>query len=124
MHLTLKLPAMALGLALGLAALPTAYSDMHGGMTVLMRSSYIADNPDKLKWKRNMATPWGMRTVTLYGDPTKSGPYVFRAKMPSGYKREAGNERANFTRFLGGINLSSRFSTACRPLGIAKRGRV
>ena len=86
MHLTLKLPAMALGLALGLAALPTAYSDMHGEMTVLMRSSYVADDPDKLKWERNMATPWGMRTVTLYGDPTKSGPYVFRAKMPSGYK--------------------------------------
>jgi len=24
--------------------------------------------------------------MMLYGDPTKPGPYVFRAKMPSGYK--------------------------------------
>ncbi len=86
MHLMLKLPAISLGLALGLASLPTAYSDMHGGMTVKMRSNYIADDPDKVKWERNMATPWGMRTVMLYGDPSKPGPYVFRAKMPSGYK--------------------------------------
>ena len=86
MQLTLKLPLMALGVALGLTALPIAYSDMHEGMTVLMRSNYIAEDPEKLKWERNMSTPWGMRTVMLYGDPTKPGPYVFRAKMPSGYK--------------------------------------
>ena len=86
MHLMLKLPAVALGLALGLTALPTAFSDMHGGMTVLMRSNYIADDPDNLKWERNRAMPWGMRTVMLYGDPNRPGPYVFRAKMPSGYK--------------------------------------
>ena len=86
MQLTLKLPVAALGLALGLAALPTAYSDMDGGMTVLMRNNYVAEDPEKVKWERNMSTPWGMRTVMLYGDPTKPGPYVFRAKMPSGYK--------------------------------------
>jgi len=86
MELTFKLPALAFGLALGVAALPTAYSDMDDGMTVLMRSNYVADNPETLKWERNLSTPWGMRTVMLYGDPTKPGPYVFRAKMPSGYK--------------------------------------
>lgn len=86
MQMKLKLPVVAAGLALGLTALPTAFSDMKEGMTVMMRSPYVADNPDQLKWERNMSTPWGMRTVMLYGDPTKPGPYVFRAKMPSGYK--------------------------------------
>ena len=39
---SLKVPAAALGLALGIAALPTAHSDMDGGMTVLMRTPYVA----------------------------------------------------------------------------------
>ncbi len=86
MGLTLKLPALAFGAMLGMAALPTAYSDMDSGMKVLMRSAYAIEDKEGLKWERNMATPWGMRTVMLYGDPTKPGPYVFRAKMPSGYK--------------------------------------
>ena len=84
MGLTLKLPALAFGAMLGMAALPTAYSDMESGMTVLMRSAFVVEDKENIKWERNMATPWGMRTVMLYGDPTKPGPYVFRAKMPSG----------------------------------------
>ena len=86
MGLTLKVPALALGFALGVAALPTAFSDMDSGMTVLMRTPYVAEDKGTMKWERNMSTPWGMRTVLLYGDPTQPGPYVFRAKMPSAYK--------------------------------------
>jgi len=86
MQMGLKIPAIAVGLALGLAALPTAFSDTQEGMTVMMRTPYLADKPDQLKWERNKSVPWGMRTVLLYGDPTKPGPYIFRAKMPSGYK--------------------------------------
>jgi len=86
MQSTPRLPTMLLGLLLGVAALPIAHSDMHEGMTVLMRTNYVAADPDNLKWERNKSVPWGMRTVMLYGDPKQPGPYVFRAKMPSGYK--------------------------------------
>lgn len=86
MQLTLKLPTLALALALGVTALPIAHSDMHGGMTALMKSNFVMSDPDNLKWDRSKSTPWGMRIVVLYGDPTKPGPYIFRAKMPSGYK--------------------------------------
>ena len=86
MHRLLRLSALALGLPLGLAALPIAHGDEEEGMTVLMDTGYVATNPDTLKWERNKSTPWGMRIVMLYGDPTLPGPYIFRAKMPSGYK--------------------------------------
>lgn len=86
MQVTMKLPVLAFGLALCMASLPVAHSDMNEGITVLMRTPYLAADPDNVKWERNKSVPWGMRTVMLYGDPTKPGPYVFRAKMPSGYK--------------------------------------
>ena len=86
MQIALRLPTLALGLALGMAALPIAHSDMHGGMTVLMKSNFVMSDPANLKWERSKSTPWGMRIVVLYGDPSKPGPYVFRVKMPSGYK--------------------------------------
>ena len=86
MQLTHKLPIAALGLALGMAALPLAHGDMHGGMTALMKSNFVMSDANKLKWERSKSTPSGMRIVVLYGDPTKAGPYVFRVKMPSGYR--------------------------------------
>lgn len=86
MRLSLALPAAALGFSLITAALPIAHSDMHGGMTILMKSNFVMADPDSLKWERNKSTPWGMRLAMLYGDPSQPGPYIFRAKMPSGYK--------------------------------------
>ena len=43
--------------------------------------------PDGLKWQDGPPSlPPGAKFVVLEGDPTKTGPFVMRAKMPDGYK--------------------------------------
>jgi quercetin dioxygenase-like cupin family protein len=87
MQVSLKLPALALACSLGMAAaLPVAHGDMDSGMTVLMNTNFVTADPETIKWEKMKSTPYGMRMVLLYGDPEKPGPFIFRAKMPSGYK--------------------------------------
>src|SRR5438874_1715687 len=43
--------------------------------------------PDGLKWQDGPPSlPPGAKFAVLEGDPTKSGPFVFRVKVPDGYK--------------------------------------
>jgi hypothetical protein len=43
--------------------------------------------PDDLKWQDGPASlPLGAKIAVLEGDPTKPGPFVFRVKVPDGYK--------------------------------------
>jgi hypothetical protein len=43
--------------------------------------------PDDLKWKDGPPSlPPGAKFAVLEGDPTKQGPFVFRVKLPDGYK--------------------------------------
>lgn len=45
------------------------------------------NSPDKLTWKDGPASlPKGAKIAILEGDPGKSGPFVFRVKLPDGYK--------------------------------------
>jgi hypothetical protein len=48
-------------------------------------SESLAIAPDEIVWK---AAPVGrgLETAIMYGDPTKSGPYVLRVKFPAGLK--------------------------------------
>ena len=48
-------------------------------------SESLAIAPDEIVWKAN---PFGrgLETAIMYGDPTKSGPYVLRVKFPAGLK--------------------------------------
>lgn len=42
---------------------------------------------DKLEWKDAPASlPKGAKIAVLEGDPSKEGPFVFRVKVPDGYK--------------------------------------
>jgi len=82
--LTKKL-ALITGLSLGLMALPVAHGDGEG-MTVLMNGNFVTADPENIKWAPNKSAPYGMQMVLLFGDPSQPGPYIFRAKMPSGYK--------------------------------------
>jgi quercetin dioxygenase-like cupin family protein len=41
------------------------------------------------EWKDNAAVPAGMKIILIYGSPKKEGPYIFRAKVPAGYKLPA-----------------------------------
>ena len=43
--------------------------------------------PDGLKWTDGPPSlPPGARIAVLEGDPTKEGPFVFRVKVPDGYR--------------------------------------
>lgn len=37
-------------------------------------------------WQDSKSVPAGMKMIMVLGDPTKAGPYVFRAQIPAGYK--------------------------------------
>jgi hypothetical protein len=86
MRAWLKLPLTALGLSLGVAAFPLAHGEIAKDMTVKMTGSFVTADPENIKWVRNKSAPRGMMIVMLYGDLTQPGPYIFRAKMASGYK--------------------------------------
>jgi hypothetical protein len=74
-------------LSLGLPALPVAHGEGESdGMTVLMNDSFGTADSENVKWAINKLVPDGMQTVMLYGNPSQPGPYIFRAKMPAGYK--------------------------------------
>ena len=43
--------------------------------------------PDKLQWKDGPPSlPKGAQIAVLEGDPSKEGPFVFRVKVPDGYR--------------------------------------
>ena len=43
--------------------------------------------PDKIEWKDGPASlPKGAKIAVLEGDPKKEGPFVFRVKVPDGYR--------------------------------------
>jgi quercetin dioxygenase-like cupin family protein len=44
-------------------------------------------SPDKVKWKEGPPSlPKGAMIAVLEGDPNKEGPFVFRVKVPDGYR--------------------------------------
>jgi quercetin dioxygenase-like cupin family protein len=48
---------------------------------------HVVVTPDKIKWgPAPPALPPGAQLAALVGDPTKTGPYTIRAKLPDGYK--------------------------------------
>ncbi len=85
MEVSIKKFALVNALYLGLLALPVAHGDGEG-MTVLMNGNFVTADPENIKWTPNKSVPNGMQVVMLFGDPSQPGPYIFRAKMPSGYK--------------------------------------
>ncbi|MCC7549278.1 MAG: cupin domain-containing protein [Burkholderiales bacterium] len=58
--------------------LPAMAEDNAAGMTTAV--------PSDKQWEKTKAMPYGMRIMLLEGDPAKPGPYVYRVKVPQGYK--------------------------------------
>lgn len=85
MQLATRRLALATTMALALTAFPLAHGE-GDDMTVKMTGNFVTADPENLKWAANKSAPYGMQIILLYGDPAQPGPYVFRAKMPSGYK--------------------------------------
>jgi len=76
--------ALAVAVALA-AALRSGDDDPHAGRTRDMRISVFA--PQSLDWAdAPPSLPRGAKIAVLEGDPTKDGPFVFRAKLPDGYR--------------------------------------
>jgi quercetin dioxygenase-like cupin family protein len=47
----------------------------------------VLNTPDELKWKAGPPSlPKGAQMAVLEGDPGKEGPFVFRVKVPDGYR--------------------------------------
>ena len=47
----------------------------------------VLNRPDGLKWKDGPPSlPEGAQIAVLEGDPSKEGPFVFRVKVPDGYR--------------------------------------
>jgi len=64
--------------ALILACLPAA---------ALAMDEHVVQQPDTLKWgAAPPALPPGSEVAVLYGDPSSTGPYAVRVRMPADYK--------------------------------------
>jgi anti-sigma factor ChrR (cupin superfamily) len=60
---------------------PTAPADHDG------KPGAAVHRPDGLKWKDGPPSlPPGAKIAVLEGDPAKPGPFVFRVKVPDGYR--------------------------------------
>jgi quercetin dioxygenase-like cupin family protein len=55
------------------------------GVNAQSSGESLAIMPGEIVWKAP-PTGVGVETAVLYGDPTKAGPYVLRAKFPAGFK--------------------------------------
>ena len=64
---------------------PSAHAQTHGHIVVL---------PDTLKWIEPAPLPGALLAV-IHGDPSKEGPFVYRLKMPAGYKIPAHLHKAS-----------------------------
>lgn len=42
--------------------------------------------PGQERWTPNTSVPPGMDMMMIYGHPTKPGPFIFRARVPAGYR--------------------------------------
>src|SRR5438270_13700686 len=70
----------ALGIAIFLALSTTSFAQEHSAGIVL-------NPPDGLKWQAGPPSlPKGAQIAVLEGDPGKEGPFVFRVKVPDGYR--------------------------------------
>ena len=78
--------ALALGVMTTLAA--GAAAGAEEGWRLIMAGHDAIAAPG-LQWSDARSIPPGAKTVMLYGDPSKSGPYVFRVLFPAGYKLPA-----------------------------------
>lgn len=58
-----------------------AFADDH------MSAGFQVHSPTKIVWKDGPASlPKGAQIAVLEGDPAKEGPFVFRVKVPDGYR--------------------------------------
>jgi Domain of unknown function (DUF4437) len=81
MYRTGKPLAGAAALAAALAVSAPAQHDGKGSLGAAVH------RPDELTWRDGLPSlPPGAQFAVLEGDPAKAGPFVFRVKVPDGYR--------------------------------------
>jgi hypothetical protein len=69
---------------LAFAGVAVAFPDPHSPSTMEGASLHA---PDAIVWKEGPPSlPKGAKIAVLEGDPSKPGPFVFRVKIPDGYR--------------------------------------
>ena len=92
-----RIAALVGSLALGLLPLSVLAADEH-----------VAASPDTLKWApAPPAFPKGAEIAVIAGDSAKEGPFVFRIRVPAGYKVPPHSHPAdeNVTVISGAFNI-------------------
>ena len=75
----MKPAIIVLGVIVGLCTF--AKADEHGDEGITLNP------PDQIEWKSGPPSlPKGAQIAVLEGDPAKEGPFVFRVKVPDGYR--------------------------------------
>jgi len=76
-----KMFRTSLALSLGLAFFSPLSADEHG------EDGFRLSPASDIAWKEGPASlPKGAQITVLEGDPSKEGPFVFRVKVPDGYR--------------------------------------
>jgi quercetin dioxygenase-like cupin family protein len=75
----------SLRMTLAAALMGAAALSAHAAGTEQLMSTIDATGSADRVWKNNPSVPAGMKIVSVYGDPSKPGPYLFRAQIPAGY---------------------------------------
>ena len=80
------------------------------------QSAHVVVSPDTLKWAEPPILP-GAKLAVVQGDPSKEGPFVYRLKMPAGYKVPPHFHRAaeNVTVLTGVFTSGSARSSIRAP---------
>jgi hypothetical protein len=72
---------------LSLIVLRSAQADKDDDAKHADEKDHVVVTPDKIKWgPAPPALPSGAQVAVLAGDPTKSGMYTMRVKLPDGFK--------------------------------------
>lgn len=104
-----------------LALASTTWADEHGQGIEL-------NPPDKLQWKAGPPSlPKGAQIAVLEGDPGKEGPFVFRVKVPDGYRiaphTHPKTERVTVIQGTFNIGMGEKFdAAAAKPMAAGTYG--
>jgi quercetin dioxygenase-like cupin family protein len=74
------------------------------------RDQHVFLNSDELKWvDAPPGLPKGAQVALLYGDPSKTGPFAVRLKMPTGYtiRPHSHSRPENLTIISGAFRMGS-----------------
>lgn len=69
-----------------LTSFANSQDSMRAGANPTEMGEFNVYPPDAIEWQKGPASlPAGAQMAVLDGDPSKSGPFVFRLKVPDGY---------------------------------------